>query len=77
MPATNTRTRRTETSLFTTPPATGAMTEKDHLADALDRLSNEIGAVRNALDDAATSIEWCLKKLADEFEAFTWEGRRK
>jgi len=51
--------------------------EKDHLADSLDRLSNEISAVRDALDDAATSIEWALKKLAEEFEAFTWEGRRK
>ena len=51
--------------------------EKEHLADALDALTNHIAAVRDALDDASTHIEWALKKLAEEFEAFTWEGRRK
>ena len=51
--------------------------EKENLADSLDRLSNEISAVRHALDDAATSIEWALKKLAEEFENFTWQERRR
>jgi hypothetical protein len=49
--------------------------EKENLADSLDRLSNEISAVRDALDDAATSIEWAFKKLAEEFENFTWHER--